>query len=319
MHRFQATPTALPSPKTLRAYALIATPLCAVAGALNAIGFIAFAYNTSHVTGNWTRTAAELGEGHVGIFLRFLGLTVAFLVGAMISTLLVEHDLSQNRRLRYLKPLLGELFVIAVIYGLTLRCPSWAELPFAGGILLALAMGLQNATITKASGAAVRTTHMTGTTTDLGIEISRVILLVREYVRRRRSGEGAETSTARDVKNILVAELAKAAFLASMLGSFVTGAAVGGFAFARLGVHATLVPAAGLAALIAVELIFYRADLAGAGTDRLSPVTGRWPRQSSSDVPPPSTATITTSTTAIAPAAASPAPAPAPTPPTTTP
>ena len=42
-------------------------------------------------------------------------------------------------------------------------------------IFLAMAMGMQNSFTTMFFGAFARTTHMTGTTTDLGIEIGKVL------------------------------------------------------------------------------------------------------------------------------------------------
>ena len=48
-------------------------------------------------------------------------------------------------------------------------------------------MGLQNALVTRVSGAVVRTTHMTGVLTDIGIELVRM----RAWVRDGPRGQGA--------------------------------------------------------------------------------------------------------------------------------
>jgi uncharacterized membrane protein YoaK (UPF0700 family) len=42
-------------------------------------------------------------------------------------------------------------------------------------LLLCFVMGLQNAIVTKASKAEIRTTHMTGVITDIGIELGKMI------------------------------------------------------------------------------------------------------------------------------------------------
>ena len=46
-------------------------------------------------------------------------------------------------------------------------------------LVLCYIMGLQNAVITKISNAEIRTTHITGLVTDLGIEIGKMLYLNR--------------------------------------------------------------------------------------------------------------------------------------------
>merc|ERR1711998_24401 len=46
---------------------------------------------------------------------------------------------------------------------------------FSGVLLLSVASGLQNAMTTAYGGAVVRTTHVTGTVTDMGIEIGKIL------------------------------------------------------------------------------------------------------------------------------------------------
>jgi uncharacterized membrane protein YoaK (UPF0700 family) len=296
-----ATPTALPTQRTLRVYALIAAPLCLVAGALNAVGFLTLAVMASHVTGTWTRIGAETGRGDFTTAWEFGRLAVFFIGGAMTSTFLVEHNLEQTRRLRYVKPLILELVTLLALAGLGWHYgPEHA--PHLLGGLFAFAMGLQNATITKVSGAAVRTTHMTGITTDLGIEIARVTLLVRDYVRQKRAGNTDTSPIVHTLKGILFAETAKAAFLLCMLLSFTTGSFLGALCQGWLGILAVLPPSGLLAFLIAVEIVLYEKGRPGYYVQTATG-TSRYPRNFTplleASAPPQ---TATSSTTAEPPA-----------------
>src|SRR5207253_10359046 len=89
--------------------------------------------------------------------------------------------------------------------------------------LACLAMGLQNATITRISGAVVRTTHVTGVITDLGLEGVQFFLWYRDRVRGRRwgrSGRLLRVSRRHPTAQRLF-------LLASILGSFLFGAVAG--------------------------------------------------------------------------------------------
>lgn len=260
MQRFAATPTALPSPKTLRDYALIAVPLCGVAGALNTIGFLALAHYTSHVTGMLSRVGADLATGHYALAVEFLLIVLSFLAGAMVSTFVVEGGTEQDRRLRYVKPLILELLMLLGVAAI--GCLSAApHSPVLLSSMFAFALGIQNATMTNVSGAAVRTTHMTGIMTDLGIELMRVCLLVKQYFKHRRSSSSVKASAIQDVRRILIFELAKAAFLFSMISSFVVGSLLGAMGYLLVGILGILPPAAVLAAMIGGQLVLYRRDV----------------------------------------------------------
>jgi hypothetical protein len=88
---------------------------------------------------------------------------------------------------------------------------------------------LQNATITKISGAVVRTTHLTGVITDLGLEGMQYLLWLRD--RTRRGPRGIER-----FKRVLQLTRRQPAalrlmLLASIIGSFLFGAAIGTVVF----------------------------------------------------------------------------------------
>jgi anti-anti-sigma regulatory factor len=86
-----------------------------------------------------------------------------------------------------------------------------------------LAMGLQNATITRISGAVIRTTHLTGVTTDLAIESVQLLLWWRDKTRSMRAGRIRRVlSVSRRHPTSL-----RVLLLLSIIGSFLLGAILG--------------------------------------------------------------------------------------------
>ncbi len=64
--------------------------LVAVAGAVNAVGFLAVGYYSANMTGNVSTLATTLYAGHVGLLMSCIGLIGAFVVGAVLPILLVN-------------------------------------------------------------------------------------------------------------------------------------------------------------------------------------------------------------------------------------
>ena len=117
------------------------------------------------------------------------------------------------------------------------------------GGLAAFAMGLQNATITKISGAVIRTTHLTGVTTDLGIESVQYFLWYRDLVRGRRWSR-----TGRVLKvSHRHPSFQRVMLLASIIGSFLLGAIAGTLLFQKFPGAALLLPVSFLGWIILVD------------------------------------------------------------------
>ena len=87
-------------------------------------------------------------------------------------------------------------------------------------LLLAFIMGLQNAVVTKMSSAQIRTTHMTGVITDLGMEMGKMLYW-------NRSG----TPAAAQVR----ANHVRMRLYASLLAMFTSGGVVGAAGFKYIG------------------------------------------------------------------------------------
>lgn len=207
-----------------------------VAGATNAGGFLALGQYTSHMSGIFSAVADNLALGAVGLVLIGLAALSAFVAGAACSALLINWGRRSGRGSQYSLPLLLEaalLLGFGALGGLVRDGPG---LVFVGAPLLCFIMGLQNATVTKISGARIRTTHVTGMVTDLGIELGKLI-----YWNRDRSDGAAP---------VVMADRAKLRLLTGLLGSFFAGGVIGALGFRYLG-YVACVPLASLLLLLA--------------------------------------------------------------------
>ena len=149
----------------------LAALLSLTAGFVNGSGFAAFSVLTTNVTGHVALFAERLSKGDFRSA-RIVGLwMLLFLLGAFICSLLIGK-IGRNRRYAYVIPILTEMTILIVIaaYGFSFDHSVLKTELFAGSLLFA--MGLQNAMVTMISGSVVRTTHLTGMFTDLGIELS---------------------------------------------------------------------------------------------------------------------------------------------------
>lgn len=217
--------------------------LPAVAGAVNASGFLEVGSYTSHMTGHVARMGDELAQGHAHLAWGELGLLLLFLAGAITATVLVERA-KRLARARYVAPLLVQCAVLSVFAGMAGQHAMDPDL-FALAGLLCFAMGLQNALVTKISGARVRTTHVTGIVTDIGIESVRLALWLRAEWRRcdlrQAWGIWRRFLFAQEVRRLRLHVL--------ILTSFFLGAIVGPALFLRYGQVAMMGPCAVLLVL----------------------------------------------------------------------
>lgn len=137
--------------------------LALVAGFINAIGLLGFEHQSvSHLSGTATLLGTGLLNHNLSYMLNMAGLLMSFLFGASISGFLLHGSTLK----------LGRHYDTALfIESLLLLGATWALVSgmFWGHFLASAACGLQNALATKYSGAIVRTTHVTGLFTDLGI------------------------------------------------------------------------------------------------------------------------------------------------------
>jgi uncharacterized membrane protein YoaK (UPF0700 family) len=149
--------------------------LAFVAGAINAGGFLAVQQYTSHMTGIVSSMADNLVLGVYDIVLGGAGGLVSFVAGAATSAVLVNYARRRRMHSLYALPLLVEasLLICFGVLGARLASVRGLFVPVTV-MLLCFIMGLQNAVITKLSHAEIRTTHLTGIVTDIGIELGKL-------------------------------------------------------------------------------------------------------------------------------------------------
>ena len=154
--------------------------LAFVAGATNAGGFLAVGTYTSHMTGVASALADQLVLGNLVLAAASLGALLAFLLGAMTTAWLVNWGLREGLASAYGLPLLLEsvLLLIFGIFGAVISLWVNFLVPLTV-VLLCFIMGLQNAVISKISKSEIRTTHVTGLFTDLGIELGKLLYINR--------------------------------------------------------------------------------------------------------------------------------------------
>ena len=158
--------------RTLSHNLKIASLLSFVAGIVNVAGFLAVQRLTTNVTGHFAFFVDEIFKLNFWQgFIYFLYIFFFFL-GSFVSNLIVEIISKKSDRLIYIIPIIIEsliLFSIA-LFGQFLISQNPDILAFS----LLFAMGLQNSLVTTISNSTVRTTHLTGLFTDLGIELSQL-------------------------------------------------------------------------------------------------------------------------------------------------
>ena len=214
------------------------------AGAMNAGGFMAVRMYTSHMTGFLATLADSLVLGDIALVLAAIGALWAFMSGAGTTAILVNWARQQHLSGTYALPLLLEALLM-LLFGLlgavTLQWPTPFSVPLTV-LLLAFMMGLQNAVVTKMSSAQIRTTHMTGVVTDLGIELGKML-----YWNRSGTPHAAR----------IQANRTRVRLFASLLLLFVGGGVLGAAAFQYFG-FIWVVPLAAL--LLALSLPPLHAD-----------------------------------------------------------
>jgi uncharacterized membrane protein YoaK (UPF0700 family) len=146
-----------------------------VAGAANAGGFLAVHQYTSHMTGVISQMADHLALQQMGLVLAGLGSLISFMSGAACSAILFNWARRKQLHSKYALALLLEALLLLVfgVLGASLSRQMFLFVPLTV-MLLCFIMGLQNAIITKISNAEIRTTHVTGLVTDLGIELGKL-------------------------------------------------------------------------------------------------------------------------------------------------
>ncbi len=198
--------------------------LAVVAGATNAGGFLAVGQYTSHMTGILSSVADNLVLAKMQLAVVGIASVLAFLSGSMTTVWMVNWAQRREMRSAFARPLLVEagLLLVFGLFGAAIAHFATLFVPLTV-FLLCFIMGLQNAVITKVSNAVIRTTHVTGLLTDLGIELGKLFYI-----------NGAE------FPGRVVANRRKLRIHSLLVTSFFSGALLGAWGFKTFGYVATL-------------------------------------------------------------------------------
>ncbi|WP_322997630.1 YoaK family protein [Castellaniella sp.] len=204
----------MPVLRQLPRWAWVGTGILAlIAGLVNAIGYLGFMHEPiTNLTGNTTQLGMAISQGD-WLQTAHWALTIcAFVLGAAVSGMIVRQSTLQLGRRYGLAMLLESALLFAAVPFMDAAHP-------AGFYLASMAMGLQNGMVSAYSGAVIRTSHVTGIFTDLGMYLGHLLRgMPVDPLRLRLCG--------------------------IVVGHFIIGSIAGALLFARLREHALLVPAA---------------------------------------------------------------------------
>jgi len=200
--------------------------LAFVAGIVNVVGLLGFEHQAvTHLTGTTSILAAALAALDFPSALHFAAVLGAFMLGTVLSGILIQDSTLQLGR-RYGVALLLESLLLCVAVPLLKRNSD------LGIYSASCACGLQNAMVSTYSGAVIRTTHLSGMYTDLGIFLGHWLRGIPVDARRLRL-----------------------CFL--IISAFLCGGIAGTIAFRHLGYSALLIPS-GLIAFTGLAYALYR-------------------------------------------------------------
>lgn len=191
MHITLHTPDTIYAPRHIPSWLSLA---CA-AGAVNGFAFLSCEEFVSHITGTSTRIGLEWH--HLGLAAEYALVLASFVIGAIASVIWLQARACRGKRPRWANPLRAVALILA---GVAIAGHAGYFGPFDGQVsgnppfillsMLAFAMGLQNAAVASTTGLSVRTTHLTGPATDLGIHLGTACFASGEEQRDALKGAG---------------------------------------------------------------------------------------------------------------------------------
>jgi uncharacterized membrane protein YoaK (UPF0700 family) len=164
--------------RTLQHNLKIASLLSFVAGIVNVAGFLAVQRLTTNVTGHFAFFVDEIFKFNFWEGLIYFLYILFFFLGSFLSNVTIEVVSKINDKLIYIIPVVFESIILLLVafFGEILITKNPNILAFS----LLFSMGMQNSLVTTISNATVRTTHLTGLFTDLGIELSQLFFYKEE-------------------------------------------------------------------------------------------------------------------------------------------
>ncbi len=181
------------------------------AGMVNVASLLIFLAFTSNVTGYFAIFAAEVVKGNFYQVVVVLGWIFLFFSGSFFANLVVINSNGGNTYVAHSIPILLEIACLMTVgvYGNYFYQETLSETEYLLSLML-FAMGLQNGLTASISNFTVKTTHLTGATTDLGILLS--MFTKKEFRQNKKLME-------------------KAKLISSIVVSYLVGAIVAGYIY----------------------------------------------------------------------------------------
>lgn len=180
--------------------------LSATAGFINVLLLGIYHVPVSHMTGAVARISIDIASGNRSDFWGAVTIFFGFLCGAIVSGMIIGGTRVQPGR-RYGVAMMTEAALIFIAATLLINGNTRSGIPVA-----AMACGLQNAMASSYCGLILRTTHVTGMVTDIGV-------LIGHWIRYQRI------------------EFWKLALLLTIFSGFFIGGIIGGISYSYYGIY----------------------------------------------------------------------------------
>lgn len=216
----------------------LASALSFVAGIVNIVGVLSVKVLTTNITGHFAFFSEEILLSHYSEAITYLVFIICFLGGAFCSSFMVEFSSVRKMFRPHLIPLITEILILGFVGISDDETLKLSISPYTIAGLLLFAMGVQNSLVTRVSQSVVRTTHLTGLFTDLGIELSKLFFKERESEKRQLT------------KNITLKLV--------IISCFFSGCIIGGFGYSMIHLKTLMVTAGFLVCVIRYDKLLYR-------------------------------------------------------------
>ena len=243
--------------------------LAAVAGYTDAALLLYCGVMATHVTGPTTHAAAALSPDpvHPGLVPAwvFACIVIGFFLGCLASAAVTaapertrgtKRPVLRRNRAGFVVVLLVEALLLCVSLAMTLRyAPGEVDASAWRALLVvvpaAVGMGMQNALVTRVSGTVVRTTHLSGMVTDLGIALADLATRWRQDIKEFQEIIEKKPNAKRRFRRLrrllkIHPSARRALLFVAILSSFAAGAVLGTLAYDLAPRFALAVPVAAL-------------------------------------------------------------------------
>lgn len=215
----------------------LASLLSFIAGIVNVNGLLSVQTLTTNVTGHFAFFSERFSEANYDGAIVFIVYVLFFLLGAFICGLLVEFVMRRRPAASHAAPMFLEMTIL-ILVALSWKSEPGLAMPKEWiGCALLFAMGLQNALVTRISRATVRTTHLTGLFTDLGIELSQLFFY-------RSPGDTRKLTRSIHLRVVIII-------------CFFLGGVLGGILFLQFNLRTLFFAAAGIVIALVYDNILY--------------------------------------------------------------